>query len=583
MLTRRQLLQRGAIGGAGLVASRAAFATAAPAAVGGTPKLRKWVEPLPVPPVLDGRGGGKSFAIAARESTTWKFHPSLPATRTWGYWSDNPQAGLPYLGPTILATRRPNDTVETSVTVEWRNELDTAFLPDDPTLTGAVMPGQPAPIVTHLHGGENHPQFDGTPLQWFTKDGKKGAHYLTNRFTYYNEQRASMVWYHDHALGNTRTNVYAGLAGAYIIRDNQDTGEAGNPLGLPAGPYEIPLVLQDKTFNADGSMFYPTQGVTAYHPQWVPEFFGDVAVINAKIWPFVDVEPRRYRLRIVNGSQSRFYNLQFAHGNSGRPLPFTQIGADGGLLRAPVAMTALLIAPGERADLIIDFAGQRNASFIVTNNARAPYPMGARAGLNQLLKIRVNRPLQGTDTTTPAANLQLPALAALPAPSVTRVQHLSETLDRITGAPTNLNVEDAPYLDTQTDLPAVATRPAANAVEDWLLVNTTADTHPIHLHLVTFEVIDRRPFNVAAYHPTTQAITYTGPAVPAAPNENGRKDTVQAHPGQVTRIRARFELPDEGTIQLPPNVGVSNPQYVWHCHILEHEENDMMRAFEVVQ
>jgi spore coat protein A len=209
--------------------------------------------------------------------------------------------------------------------------------------------------------------------------------------------------------------------------------------------------------------------------------------------------------------------------------------------------------------------------------------MGARAGLNQLLKIRVNRPLQGTDTTTPAANLQLPALAALPAPSVTRVQHLSETLDAITGAPINLNVEDAPYLDKQTDLPAVTTRPAANAVEDWLLVNTTADTHPIHLHLVTFEVIDRRPFNVAAYHPTTQAITYTGPALPAAPNENGRKDTVQAHPGEVTRIRARFELPDEGTIELPPNVGVSNPQYVWHCHILEHEENDMMRAFEVVR
>ena len=116
-------------------------------------------------------------------------------------------------------------------------------------------------------------------------------------------------------------------------------------------------MLQDKTFNADGSMFYPTQGVTAYHPQWVPEFFGDVAVVNAKIWPFVDVEPRRYRLRIVNGSQSRFYNLQFANENSGRALPFAQIGADGGLLRAPVAMTALLIAPGERADVIIDFAG----------------------------------------------------------------------------------------------------------------------------------------------------------------------------------------------------------------------------------
>ena len=356
-----------------------------------------------MPPVLDGTGGGKSFTIAARESTTWKFHPDLPATRTWGYWSDSPQAGLPYLGPTIEATRRPNDNVDTSVTIEWRNELDNAFLPNDPTIMGAVMPGEPAPIIPHLHGGENHPQFDGTPLQWFTKGGEKGPHYITNTFTYYNEQRASMVWYHDHALGNTRTNVYAGLAGLYFIRDDQDTGKADNPLGLPAGPYEIPLVLQDKTFNADGSMFYPSQGVTEYHPQWVPEFFGDVAVVNAKIWPVVDVEPRRYRLRIVNGSQARFYNLHFADENSGKELPFTQIGAEGGLLRAPVPMTALLIAPGERADLIIDFAGQhKNASFIVTNNARAPYPMGGRATLSQLLKIRVNQPLQGTDDTTPA-------------------------------------------------------------------------------------------------------------------------------------------------------------------------------------
>jgi spore coat protein A len=582
MLTRRQLLQRGAIGGAGLVVSRASFALAAPATVGATPRLRRWVEALPVPPVLDGRGGDKSFTIAARDSTTWKFHPDLPATRTWGYWSDNPQAGLPYLGPTIEATRRPNDNVETSVTIAWRNELGDAFLPNDPTIMGAVMPGQPAPIVTHLHGGENHPQFDGTPLQWFTRGGETGPHYITNTFTYYNEQRASMVWYHDHALGNTRTNVYAGLAGIYFIRDDQDTGEESNPLGLPAGPYEIPLVLQDKTFNADGSMFYPTQGVTAYHPEWVPEFFGDVAVVNAKIWPFVDVEPRRYRLRIVNGSQSRFYNLQFANENSGRPLPFTQIGAEGGLLRAPVPMTALLIAPGERADVIIDFAGQhKNASFIVTNNARAPYPMGGRAMLSQLLQIRVNRALQGTDDTTPAANLELPALPPLPAPSVTRVQHLSETLDPLTDAPINLNLEDAPYLDEQTQLPDVTTKPAANAVEDWLLVNTTADTHPIHLHLVTFEVIDRRPFDVDAYDPSTQVITYTGPSMLAAANENGRKDTVQAHPGQVTRIRARFELPDEGTIELPP--GVTNPQYVWHCHILEHEENDMMRAFEVIR
>jgi spore coat protein A, manganese oxidase len=581
MLTRRQLLERGAIGGAGLAAAGATRAVAAsPVTVGATPKLRKWVEPLPVPPVLDGRGGAR-FTIAARESTDWTFHPDLPPTRTWGYWSDSPQAGLPYLGPTIVATRRTNDAIDTSVTVEWRNELREAFLPNDDTLEGAVLPGGIPRIVSHLHGGENHPQFDGTPLQWFTRDGVKGPHYITNTYTYYNEQRASMVWYHDHALGNTRTNVYAGLAGAYLIRDDRDTGEPGNPLGLPAGPYEIPLVLQDKTFNADGSMYYPSVGVTDLHPQWVPEFFGDVAVVNAKIWPYVDVEPRRYRLRIVNGSQSRFYNLRFAREDGGGTLPFTQIGADGGLLRAPVELTALLIAPGERADVIVDFAGRLGSSFIVTTNARAPFPMGGRASLSQLLKFRVRQSLQGTDTTLAAADLELPALGSLPDPSVTRVQHLSETLDELTGAPITLNVEDAPYLTG--GLPEVTTRPRAGATEDWLLVNTTADTHPIHLHLVTFEVIDRRPFDVAAYDPVAQTIVYTGPAVPAERTENGRKDTVQAHPGQVTRIRARFELPDEGTIELPTGVGVTEPQYVWHCHILEHEENDMMRAFEVVR
>jgi hypothetical protein len=184
---------------------------------------------MPVPPVPDGRGGGKTFRIAARESSEWKFHPDLPATTTWGYWSDNPQAGLPYLGPTIEATRRPNDTVETSVTIQWRNELDKAFLPNDPTIMGAVMPGEPAPIVTHLHGGENHPQFDGAPLQWFTAGGETGPHYITDTYTYYNEQRASMVWYHDHALGNTRTNVYAGARRDLFHPRQSGHGRGGQP------------------------------------------------------------------------------------------------------------------------------------------------------------------------------------------------------------------------------------------------------------------------------------------------------------------------------------------------------------------
>jgi spore coat protein A len=578
MLTRRQLLQRGAIGGTGLMLAGSFAARSAAAA----PGLSKFTEALPIPPVLDGTGGGRHFTIAARESM-WQFHAGLPPTRTWGYWSGS--TGIGYLGPTIEATS--GDVGPADVTVTWVNDLDAAFLPNDPTLMGAVMPGDPVPMVAHVHGGENHAQYDGTPLQWFTKGGATGPHFVTNTSVYYNEQRASMVWYHDHALGNTRTNVYAGLAGMYFIRDDRDTGATDNPLGLPAGPYEIPLVLQDKSFNADGSLFYPTQGVTAEHPQWVPEFFGDVAIVNAKAFPFVDVEPRRYRLRIVNGAQSRFFRLQFVTETGGRALPFTQIGTEGGFLRAPVAMTALLIAPGERADVIIDFAKlPRNTSIIVTNNAPTPFPMGARnrrkggVPLRQLMQFRVSQPLRGTDATTPAASLALPALAALGAPSVTRTQHLSETLDPVTGAPVTLNVEDAPYLGPD-GLPDVTTTPAANAVEDWLLVNTTADTHPIHLHLVTFEVLGRRPFNAAAYTPGQPVpdAAYTGPEAPPAANENGRKDTVQANPGEVTRIRARFELPDEPA---PDPLATAHPQYVWHCHILEHEENDMMRAFDVV-
>jgi spore coat protein A len=574
MLTRRQLLQRGAAGGAALAFVRVPFASTAVAA---TPSLSKFTEALPIPPVLDGTGGGKRFTIAARESM-WKFHANLPATRTWGYWAGD--IGIGYLGPTIEATRRPNDTAATQLTVKWVNELDKAFLPNDPTLMGAVMPGEPVPIVTHLHGGENHPQFDGTPLQWFTSGGQNGPHFITDTYTYYNEQLASMVWYHDHALGNTRTNVYAGLAGIYFIRDAQDTGKTDNPLGLPAGDYEIPLVLQDKTFNPDGSLFYPTVGVVpSVHPEWVPEFFGDVAVVNAKIAPFAAVEPRRYRLRIVNGSQARFYNLKFTNTTNGKLQTFHQIGTDGGLLRAPVAMTKLLLAPGERADVIVDFAGLAGAQIQLKNDAKAPYPMGRGGQVVHLMAFDVTKPLTGTDATTPAARLKLPDIPALPDPSVTRVQHLSETLDPVTGNPIHLNVEDQPYLNA-AGLPDVTTTPLADAVEDWLLVNTTADTHPIHLHLVTFEVIDRRPFDVATYN-AGGGIVYTGAPAPAMPNENGRKDTVKAHPGQVTRIRARFELPDEGTIELPP--GVNNPQYVWHCHILEHEENDMMRAFEIAQ
>jgi len=567
-LTRRRFLQYGAAGGAALFVPWVDLARAA-APAGVTPNLRKYVDRLPVPPAIDVTGGG-SYTIAAREFTSYSFHSQLGPARTWGY------GGAPYLGPTLVARK------DVPVTITWENELPGGtFLPNDPAIMGAVLPGGgPVPIVPHLHGGKNLPQFDGTPLQWFTKGlASTGPHFVTNTFTYGNEQRAAFIWYHDHALGNTRTNVYAGLAAAYLIRDEFDTGLADNPLGLPAGPYEIPLVLQDKTFNTDGTMFYPSVGLPP-HTVWVPEFFGDTPVVNGKCYPYLDVEPRRYRFRIVNGSQARFYNLKFASVSANFQLPFTVIGSEGGLLRAPVPVTSLLVAPGERYDIVVDFAaGPKSVTqWTLKNDAKAPFPMGGGGDVPALLLVNVRLPLNGTDTTTPPASLALPPLPPLPASALTREQPLFELADEEEGNPLVLHLErpDAAYLDANR-LPEVTTRPAAGTVEDWLLVNTTGDTHPIHTHLVTFEVIDRRPFDDDAYVQGSP-IPYSGPAVSAPAIENGPKDTVKAHPGQVTRIRAKFELPS-GAIVLPP--GVWNPQYVWHCHILEHEENDMMRAFEV--
>ena len=309
-------------------------------------------------------------------------------------------------------------------------------------------------------------------------------------------------------------------------------------------------MLQDKTFNPDGTMFYPDDGLPP-HEVWVPEFFGDTPVVNGKAYPFLNVEPRRYRFRIVNGSQARFYGLKFA-GSGGTLLPFTVIGAEGGLLRAPVQVTKFVIAPGERVDIIVDFAAlPRITQWVLKNDAKAPFPNGRGGEVNQLMRFNVNLPLNGTDTTTPGPDLVLPTLATLPpAVGLPREQMLDEQMDPFTGNPVVLHVEGQPYLDESTGLPGVSTIPNQGEVEDWLLVNTTGDTHPIHLHLVHFEVIDRRPFNVATYM-AGGGLVYTGPAVPAPPWENGLKDTVQAHPGEVTRIRAQFNLPTYGPIRAP--------------------------------
>jgi spore coat protein A, manganese oxidase len=379
---------------------------------------------------------------------------------------------------------------------------------------------------------------------------------------------ASLLWFHDHGLGTTRLNVLAGLAGAYILRDEFDTGAEPNPIGIPGGPYEIPLVIQDRQFNPDGTFLYPTSDIPGV--VWIGEYFGDVMLVNGKVWPFLEVEPRLYRFRVLNGCNARILNLDLGGAR------MWQIGAEAGLWDKAVAVTQLLLAPGERADVLVDFSRLAGA-VLPMKNLKPPKPVSTPAPpLTQVMQVRVGKTVtQRGPTGIPAS---LPGRAASIAGPVAATRYI--TLNEI-GAETAdwvllLNGADFEEAPTET--------PQAGTVEDWVYVNLTGDTHPMHTHLVSVQVVGRTPFDPDAHQaacvdstgsvpggidPTPFA---TGPMEPADATERGFKDTVRVNPGYFTTVRAKYELPD----------GVTAPQtYVYHCHILEHEDNDMMRPFTV--
>jgi spore coat protein A, manganese oxidase len=561
--------------------------------LGVSPVLTKYVDLLPVPPAATTK-----FACGISESADYyeiamtqhqhQFHSELGMATVWTYGMKG-QPGV-YLGPTIVAQKdRP-------VVVKWFNQLpndpNTYPLKDsiDPTIMGSDLPTGRA--IPHLHGGKTAARFDGTPGQWWTATGQKGPDYVTDTFTYTNEQPATLLWYHDHAMGSTRFSPYLGLAAAYLILDKVDTGTTINGQAVPSGNYHLPIVLQDKVFNPDGTLFYPIQGNNSVHPIWVPEFFGDTPVINGKAYPRLNAEPRRYRLRFLNGSQARFYDLTFD--NNGTSLPFHVIGSEQGLLPAPVQKTDLLIAPGERFDVIVDFTGiQLGTKITVKNSAPAPYPSGGMPDIPELMQIVVNNPLASPDLSVPAAALKLPAVPRLvPTPKLADRELVGEeTEDPVTGSPIVMKFNGYGSLDPTTDFIK------AESTETWDWINLTVDAHPMHVHLVSYQVLNRQPFDVDNYKiawdaylasgrlphlkPVLHHFLTKGPAVAPAPEEMGGKDTVKAYPGFVTRIRAKFELPY--TSILDKNFKTkSYGTYVYHCHILEHEENDMMRPFEII-
>lgn len=512
-------------------------------------ELTPFVDELPIPKVLKPKEREKNFTYYEVTMSEFfhQFHSDLPETRVWGYEGQIP-------GPTI-------EVNEGECThVKWINNLpDTHFLPVDKSLHGAHEGMPEVRTVVHLHGAEVEPESDGFPEAWFTSGYEKcGPLFKNTVYKYPNNQRATALWYHDHALGITRLNVYAGLAGMYIIRDDEESA-----LNLPAGKYEIPLVIQDKTFNADGSLFYPRSTNPDNPPENFPDpsitpgFAGEFIVVNGKVSPYLEVEQRKYRFRVLNASNERFYRLTLDSNQ-----PFIQIGSDGGLLQRPVRIRELVIGPSERADIIIDFTRiPVGSNIVMRNSARTPFDFGSPVIPEKDGTVMQFRVIERTSDDRSIIPNFLSTIKRFKESDVDIIRDISidVTQDRFGRLKFLLGNRD--FMDRVTEEPAV------DDLEIWRIINPGAGVHPFHIHLIQFQILDRIPFDVDAYNLTGQ-IRFTGEPEAPAFNETGWKDTAQCHPGFITRIIMRF--------------GPFTGRYVYHCHILEHEDYDMMRCFDVV-
>lgn len=527
--------------------------------------LARFVDALPIPSTIlaVGQSNGVPLYDVNMVPFQKKLHRDLPPTPLWGYNGHYP-------GPTFEARRG------SPIAVQWRNSLpSTHFLPIDHTIHGAESSLPDVRTVVHLHGHKVLPDSDGYPEAWFTNGFHQTGPFFERRvYQYPNDQQATTLWYHDHALGVTRLNIYAGLAGMYIIRDNFE-----DSLNLPSGEFEIPLSIQDRFLNHDGSLRYPVEDSGGdpdprVPPIWIPEFFGDTVLVNGKVWPFLEVEPRKYRFRILNSSNARFYRMTLNKSDQlgnpdGRPGPaFFQIGTDSGLLPAPVQLTQLLIAPAERFDVVIDFSGLAGKFFVLNNDGPAPFPDGGDVVPTDVMLFKVTKHLSGHDNSSLPSTLGSVPLLTTAQSVKTRDIVLSE-LDSGAGNPIMAMINDAHWDDPVTE------NPKAGSVEVWRIINTTGDGHPIHIHLVQFQILDRRPFDVDQY---PNRLVYTGPAERPPANERPAfKDTVQSAPGTVTRVIMKFDLPTGTHLSQGQKL-----RYVFHCHIVEHEENEMMRPYDVV-
>jgi spore coat protein A, manganese oxidase len=572
-LSRRHLLQAGgavvAAGALGRIPA-ALPAGAAPALRLVNPRsLTPFVDALPIPPTLMASTlhNGDLYAKAGE----WRFHSQLGMSRTWGYTNVDGGA-VGYLGPTIVAPRGEG------LSFTAHNAIDGGHLLGvDTTLHGAQASDRTDPrIAIHLHGGYVAPESDGGPGDTFTP----GADW---RFTYPNDQGASTLWYHDHAVGITRLNAYAGLAGLYVITDGEAAGK------LPTGAHDIPLALQDKSFSGQVGTRRPNP--LHYPDPWAAEFFGTTPVVNGKVWPAVTVDRGFYRFRLLNGSSARFYHLRMSNP---RRVPMWVVATDSGLLNAPVPVSSVIVSPGERVEIVLDL---QNAPGSVTLDdvalpldvvSPSPGPFGPMVQLNVTRRT-------GWTGFNPATPLRSDAYSAtaLAAAAVTSRRRLSlvEHVDPATGVPI-MSMLNNLHFDIDDGL---WEQPSADSVEVWEIFNLTADTHPIHLHLVHFLLLERQAFDVAGFLAANpmpmmghgldldDADAFLLPTTrgPRA-FETGWKDTVQAHPGEVTRIVVPFSGGVDPMVPFGREERFTG-DYVWHCHILDHEDHEMMLSYRVTQ
>lgn len=540
--SRREFLQAStALGGAALllpwgVTSRSAYAK-------GSPTLTRFKDPLPVPAAMQANANGVYHVRMVQ--FTHELHSDLgKVTPVWGF--GNAASGFSTPGPTFVVP------AENTTRVVWYNDLASDpnaphFLPIDQTVLDYVHgASNNRKAVVHLHGGHISSFADGFPTQFILPT-------QSVTYDYAPQNRSATLWYHDHAIGNTRLNVYMGLAGGFLVRDAQERAWIANGQ-LPDPRYEMPLVLQDRRITGTGRL--------AYSRRYDDTFFGDVMLVNGKAWPHLDVEPRKYRFRLLNGSNTRNYTLQL--GTDSDSWVFQQIGTDGGFLPAPLSLRQITLTPGERADVIVDFGQPGMSNGVVLMNRDMDQMHMDAPIIEEVMEFRVGGAFVSDGVTLPTTLATIAPLNTTGAPQ--RYFKLEDVYDPNLGE-AMWHITGPTRSDTEVSFDVPTHTVQNGSVEVWNWLNKSDMIHPMHIHLVQFQVLGRWQLGEDS----------KGNLIPLGPNrvdanELGWKDTVRVGAQEYVRVAARFD----GVANLAP--GQTEP-FPFHCHVLEHEDHEMMRQY----